>query len=75
MELKALCMKCRDGANKPTMQVMTNPQVETSEGKGGKPRYSAKGTCSKCGGNMFKFLGEADAKAIMAGGQPMKKAA
>ena len=27
-ELKALCMKCRDANNKPTMQVMTNPKVE-----------------------------------------------
>ncbi|HWA32248.1 MAG TPA: DUF5679 domain-containing protein [Candidatus Paceibacterota bacterium] len=60
-ELKALCMKCRDANNKPTMQTMTNPQVSQND----KGRWSAKGTCAKCGGNMFKFLSEADAKAMM----------
>lgn len=60
-ELKALCMKCRDGSKKPTMQIMNNP-VATKNDKG---RYSAKGTCAKCGGNMFKFLSQADAEAIM----------
>lgn len=63
-ELKALCMKCRDGNNKPTMQTMTNPQVEEKEGKGGSKRYSAKGTCVQCGGNMFKFLSKDDADAL-----------
>lgn len=58
-ELKALCMKCRDANNKPTMQVMTNPKIEEKKG-----RYFAKGTCAKCGGNMFKFLSETDAKAM-----------
>lgn len=75
MELKALCMKDRDANNKPTMQTMTNIRVETSEGKGGSTRYSAKGNCSKCGGNMFKFLGKADAEAIMAEQAEQKKAA
>ncbi|OHB05525.1 MAG: hypothetical protein A3A26_03550 [Candidatus Zambryskibacteria bacterium RIFCSPLOWO2_01_FULL_47_14] len=60
-ELKALCMKCRDANKKPTMQMMTNP-VATKNEKG---RYSAKGTCANCGGNMFKFLSEADAKTMM----------
>lgn len=60
-ELKALCMKCRDANKKPTMQTMTNPVVTKNE----KNRYSAKGICGACGGNMFKFLGEADAKALM----------
>ena len=59
--LKALCMKCRDANNKPTMQDMSNPVVTKNE----KGRYSAKGACAKCGGNMFKFMSEADAKAMM----------
>lgn len=60
-ELKALCMSCRDENKKPTMQTMTNPQVEEKEGKGGSMRYSAKGTCATCSGNMFKFLSKDDA--------------
>lgn len=60
-ELKALCMKCRDSNNKPTMQTMTNPKASKND----KGRYSAKGTCAKCGGNMFKFMSEADAKQYM----------
>jgi len=59
MELKALCMKCRDGNNKPTMQVMKDPMVEEKNN-----RYSAKGKCSVCGGNMFKFLSKDDAEKI-----------
>lgn len=58
--LKALCMKCREN-KKPTMQDMTNPVVTKND----KGRYSAKGTCAKCGGNMFKFMSEADAKGMM----------
>ncbi|MCC7160821.1 hypothetical protein IT399_03850 [Candidatus Nomurabacteria bacterium] len=58
-ELKALCMKDRDANNKPTMQVMTNVKVEEKNG-----RYSAKGQCAKCGGNMFKFMSKADAEAM-----------
>lgn len=60
-ELKALCMKCRGDNNKPTMQVMNNPVVTKNE----KGRYSARGTCSACGGNVFKFMSEADAKTMM----------
>jgi len=63
-ELKALCMKCREN-NKPTMQTMVDPKVEVKEGKGGSKRYSAKGTCAKCGGNMFKFLSKNDAEKLM----------
>ena len=59
-ELKALCMKCRDANKKPTMQVMKNPVVTKND----KGRYSAKGQCSVCGGNQFKFMSEADAKAM-----------
>lgn len=58
-ELKALCMKCRDANNKPTMQVMTNVKIEEKNG-----RFSAKGQCATCGGNMFKFLSKADAEAM-----------
>jgi len=63
-ELKALCMKCRDDNKKPTMQVMKDPKVIESEGKGGSKRYSAKGTCSVCGTNQFKFLSKDDADAM-----------
>jgi len=60
-ELKALCMKCRDANRKPTMQTMVNPVVAKND----KGRYSAKGTCSVCRGNMFKFMSETDAKTMM----------
>lgn len=56
MELKALCMRCRDANNKPTMQVMNSPKVTEKNN-----RYSAKGVCAKCGGNMFKFMSKDDA--------------
>jgi len=56
MELKALCMKCRDAKNKPTMQVMNNIKVEEKNN-----RFSAKGKCAKCSGNMFKFMSKDDA--------------
>ncbi|PIR38007.1 MAG: hypothetical protein COV34_02880 [Candidatus Zambryskibacteria bacterium CG10_big_fil_rev_8_21_14_0_10_42_12] len=59
-ELKALCMKCRDANNKPTMQVMKDPKVEQNE----KGRYQARGICANCGGNMFKFLSKDDAEAL-----------
>jgi predicted nucleic acid-binding Zn-ribbon protein len=55
-ELKALCMRDRDANNKPTMQTMLSPVVIEKNG-----RYSAKGKCAKCGGNMFKFLSKDDA--------------
>jgi hypothetical protein len=58
-ELKALCMKCRDEKNKPTMQVMKDVKVEEKNN-----RYSAKGQCSNCGGNQFKFLSKADAESL-----------
>lgn len=48
-------MKCREN-NKPTMQDMKDPIVSEKNN-----RYSAKGQCSKCGGNMFKFMSKADA--------------
>jgi len=59
-ELKALCMSCREN-KKPTMQTMMSPVVTKND----KGRYSAKGKCGKCGGNMFKFMSEADAKGMM----------
>jgi len=55
-ELKGLCMSCRDENKKPTMQVMKDVVVSEKNN-----RYSAKGKCSKCGGNMFKFLSKDDA--------------
>jgi hypothetical protein len=61
-ELKALCMKCRDAKNKPTMQVMTNPVVSEKNN-----RFSAKGTCANCGGNMFKFMSKDDAEKLKTG--------
>ncbi len=57
-DLKGLCMSCREN-KKPTMQLMT--EVVVTEKKG---RYSAKGQCGKCGGNMFKFMSKVDAEAI-----------
>ena len=57
--LMALCMKCRTD-NKPTMREMKDPKVSMNE----KGRYSAKGQCSVCGGNMFKFMSKADAEAM-----------
>lgn len=56
MEIKALCMKCRDAKNKPTMQVMNDIKIEEKNN-----RFSAKGKCGKCGGNMFKFMSKDDA--------------
>ena len=50
-------MKCRDANNKPTMQVMKDVVVSEKNN-----RFSAKGKCSVCGGNMFKFLSKADAE-------------
>ena len=50
-ELQGLCMKCRNEENKPTMQTMKDVNVEEKNN-----RYSAKGQCTTCGGNMFKFL-------------------
>ncbi len=60
-DLKALCMKCRQKGPDHQMQSMTNVKIE----KNAKGRYSAKGQCGTCGGNMFKFMSEADAKAMM----------
>jgi hypothetical protein len=60
-ELKALCMKCRDANKKPTMQVMKSVVVAEKNN-----RFSAKGQCSVCGGNQFKFLSKADAESLKA---------
>ena len=43
------------------MQTMTNPKVTKND----KGRYSAKGTCVVCGGNMFKFMSAVDGEAMM----------
>ena len=58
-DLKALCMKCRDANKKPTIQTMKDVKIEEKNN-----RFSAKGQCSTCGGNMFKFLSKADAEAM-----------
>jgi len=55
-ELKGLCMRCRDDNSKPTMQTMTEVKVEEKNN-----RFSAKGICGNCGGNMFKFMSKDDA--------------
>lgn len=49
-------MRCRDENSKPQMRVMKDVKVEEKNN-----RYSAKGTCEVCGGNMFKFLSKDDA--------------
>lgn len=59
MEIKALCMKCRDANNKPTMQVMNDIKIEEKNN-----RFSAKGKCGSCGGNMFKFMSKDDAEKV-----------
>lgn len=61
-ELQALCMKCRNEEKKPTMQTMDPKSIEVFEKKN---RYSAKGTCSSCGGNMFKFMNQETAEATV----------
>ena len=50
-----ICSKNEE--NKPTMQTMKDVKVEEKNN-----RFSAKGTCTKCGGNMFKFLSKDDAQ-------------
>ena len=60
-EFKALCMKCRGDNNKPTMQLMNDPVVTKNE----KNRYSAKGKCAVCAGNMFKFMSKEDGEKMM----------
>jgi len=60
-ELKALCMKCRQKGEEHQMQVMKDVKVEEKNN-----RYSAKGTCETCGGNMFKFLSKDTAEEMKA---------
>jgi len=43
------------------MQVMNDPVVTKND----KGRFSAKGKCANCGGNMFKFMSQADAEGMM----------
>jgi len=56
-ELKGLCMRCRDENKKPQMRTMKDIVVSEKNN-----RYSAKGVCEVCGGNMFKFLSKDDAQ-------------
>ena len=69
-ELTALCMKCRDGNNKPTKQVMDKDSIGVTEKKN---RYSAKGKCGSCSGNMFAFLSKDVADALVADGANITK--
>ena len=62
-EVQALCMRCRNDEKKPTMQTMDPNSIEVIEKKN---RYSAKGTCSSCGGNMFRFMNQETAEATAA---------
>ncbi len=66
--LQALCMKCRVD-NKPQMREMTNVKVFEKNN-----RYSAKGQCGECGGNMFKFMNKETAEAN-AGAEGIQQAA
>ncbi len=59
-ELKALCMKCREN-NKPTMREMKDIVVSEKNN-----RFSAKGKCTVCEGNMFKFMSKDDAAKFQA---------
>lgn len=56
-ELKALCMKCRQKGKEHQMQVMKDVEIQEKNN-----RYSAKGKCTVCGTNQFKFLSKEDAK-------------
>ena len=56
-EIQALCMKCKHDEDQEGKKNMTNITIEEKDG-----RYSAKGDCPDCGGGMFKFLSEDDAK-------------
>lgn len=53
-------MKCRQDGPENQMQVMENVKIEEKNG-----RFSAKGTCQKCGGNMFKFMSKETAEQYM----------
>ncbi|MEX2515080.1 MAG: DUF5679 domain-containing protein [Candidatus Paceibacterota bacterium] len=65
--LTALCMKCKHDENAEQIQEMNN--IEVTE-KGG--RYSARGECGNCGGNMFKFLSKDDAEKMESEGVTIK---
>lgn len=56
-ELRAQCMTCRHDDDAEAEQVMQNVAIEEDNG-----RYSAQGECPNCGGSMFKFMSEDDAK-------------
>lgn len=61
-QVEALCMKCRDENSKPTKQMMNVTEVNEKNN-----RYSAKGTCTNCSGNMFKFMNKETAEATAQG--------
>ena len=65
--LEALCMKCRVD-NKPQKKAMQDITVYEKNN-----RYSAKGKCETCGGNMFKFMNQETAEKF-AGDKGIQKA-
>lgn len=65
--LTALCMKCKHDDNAEQTQEMTNIVIEEKSG-----RYSARGECANCGGNMFKFLSKDDAEKMLSDGDAKK---
>jgi|AntDeeMinimDraft_6_1070357.scaffolds.fasta_scaffold09647_3 hypothetical protein len=66
-EFQALCMKCRDDDNKPTMHEMQDVKIEEKNN-----RFSARGQCVVCSGNMFKFMSKDDAEKMLADGDATK---
>lgn len=71
-QLQALCMKCRNDENAEQMQDMEDISIEENDNG----RFSARGTCGRCGGNMFKFLSKEDAEKLKSeGAGEYKKAA
>lgn len=52
-------MNCRDNQKKPTMREMKDIKVEEKKG-----RYSVRGKCANCGGNMFKFISKEEVEKL-----------
>lgn len=56
-EINGQCMTCRHDDGADAEQTMSNPTIKVDDGT-----YSAEGECPNCGGSMFKFMSEDDAK-------------
>lgn len=53
-EYRGFCMGCRAKGNEPKNRKILNPKaVEIKKGT-----WAVKGTCEKCGTNMFKIVGK-----------------